>query len=285
MKFLCSNCKAKYQIADEKVEGRTLRMTCRRCQQEIVIRGEPTAPAVPIAAPRIAAAAPAPSPLGADFQMQLAQPALQPPRLPMQRAEEWHVAINDVPVGPIRREDLARRLAAGAIDLDSLAWSEGMDDWQPIRMIPQLARLSGPPSGMSAPPPPPSPLMMQPPMMQPAMMQPAHPAMTGYGADPWAAASSAQERSSQVVVNPLLQMGGAPPRALPSWPVMFALAGGFAFLMSGLAIFGASWLRGTPQPVAAPASTGPAVAPRPAQPALELPAEARRAAGRDRERG
>ena len=32
MKFLCSNCKAKYQIADEKVAGRTLRMTCRRCQ-------------------------------------------------------------------------------------------------------------------------------------------------------------------------------------------------------------------------------------------------------------
>ena len=45
MKFLCSHCKAKYQIADEKVVGRTLRMTCRNCQQEIVIRGEPDAQA------------------------------------------------------------------------------------------------------------------------------------------------------------------------------------------------------------------------------------------------
>ena len=43
MKFLCGNCKAKYQIADEKVAGRTLRMTCRRCKEEIVIHGEPAA--------------------------------------------------------------------------------------------------------------------------------------------------------------------------------------------------------------------------------------------------
>jgi predicted Zn finger-like uncharacterized protein len=31
MKFLCGNCKAKYQIADEKASGKTLRMKCRRC--------------------------------------------------------------------------------------------------------------------------------------------------------------------------------------------------------------------------------------------------------------
>ena len=35
MKFLCGNCKAKYQIADEKVTGRTLRMKCRRCDHDI----------------------------------------------------------------------------------------------------------------------------------------------------------------------------------------------------------------------------------------------------------
>lgn len=31
MKFLCDNCKAKYQIADDKVAGKTVRMKCRRC--------------------------------------------------------------------------------------------------------------------------------------------------------------------------------------------------------------------------------------------------------------
>src|SRR5260221_5387920 len=38
MKFLCDQCKAKYQIADEKVQGKTLRMKCRKCGHVIEIR-------------------------------------------------------------------------------------------------------------------------------------------------------------------------------------------------------------------------------------------------------
>jgi predicted Zn finger-like uncharacterized protein len=38
MKFLCDNCKAKYQIADEKVAGKTVRMKCRKCGHLIEIR-------------------------------------------------------------------------------------------------------------------------------------------------------------------------------------------------------------------------------------------------------
>ncbi len=35
MKFLCDNCKAKYQIGDDKVAGKTVRMKCRRCGFDI----------------------------------------------------------------------------------------------------------------------------------------------------------------------------------------------------------------------------------------------------------
>ncbi|MEM1413747.1 MAG: zinc-ribbon domain-containing protein, partial [Myxococcota bacterium] len=44
MKFLCDNCKAKYQIPDEKIAGRTLRMNCRKCGSAIVIKGPPAEP-------------------------------------------------------------------------------------------------------------------------------------------------------------------------------------------------------------------------------------------------
>ncbi|HMA92486.1 MAG TPA: GYF domain-containing protein [Polyangiaceae bacterium] len=37
MKFLCPSCKAKYQIADEKVVGRTVKMKCRQCGHFIEI--------------------------------------------------------------------------------------------------------------------------------------------------------------------------------------------------------------------------------------------------------
>ncbi|MGC4092906.1 MAG: COR domain-containing protein [Polyangiaceae bacterium] len=37
MKFLCPSCKAKYQISDEKVAGRTVRMKCRKCDHVITV--------------------------------------------------------------------------------------------------------------------------------------------------------------------------------------------------------------------------------------------------------
>ncbi|MDH5492071.1 MAG: zinc-ribbon domain-containing protein, partial [Myxococcales bacterium] len=49
MKFLCEGCKAKYTIPDEKVAGKTLRMTCRRCGEEILIRGQGVRPSSPAA--------------------------------------------------------------------------------------------------------------------------------------------------------------------------------------------------------------------------------------------
>jgi TonB family protein len=44
MKFLCPSCKAKYQIADEKVSGRSVRMKCRKCGFIIPISQVPPAP-------------------------------------------------------------------------------------------------------------------------------------------------------------------------------------------------------------------------------------------------
>src|ERR1700712_5509542 len=117
MKFLCRNCKAKYQIADEKVAGRTLRMTCQQCGEPIVVRGPARTatgnvprPPAPVALGATAQG----SALGADFQRQLSQPSREMSTLPTN--EEWHVAINDVPVGPMRRDEVARKIALGAID-------------------------------------------------------------------------------------------------------------------------------------------------------------------------
>lgn len=49
MKFLCDACKTKYQIDDDKVAGKTVRMKCRKCEHLIEIRspaasGAPSAP-------------------------------------------------------------------------------------------------------------------------------------------------------------------------------------------------------------------------------------------------
>src|SRR5687768_11069234 len=136
MKFLCGNCKAKYQIADEKASGRTLRMKCRRCGHDILIDGHNMPASSPPAAPPprragTASVVPAParagsgaqplpprpnalgqglprpaatrskppSALGAEFRRHMAAP----PEVPKRSApyDLWHVAIQDVPVGPM----------------------------------------------------------------------------------------------------------------------------------------------------------------------------------------
>src|SRR6185437_10149934 len=42
MKFVCDNCQAKYQIGDDKVAGKTVRMKCRKCGYNIKV--SPPAP-------------------------------------------------------------------------------------------------------------------------------------------------------------------------------------------------------------------------------------------------
>jgi len=221
VKFLCEQCKAKYQIADEKAVGKTVRMKCRKCGHLIEVRAAVTETSVSSALPRDdrasapppALAPPAPpaarpppprlKPAPADAggnALAISKPERVPGALegafktavqndsvsmsPARRTthreneegsapfdmadlspnDEWYVAINGVPVGPIRVAEVRRKAALGAVTEESLAWQEGLDEWRPLRFFPELAatvrdamaRASRPPPEMrpSVPPPP-----------------------------------------------------------------------------------------------------------------------------------
>mgnify|MGYP000973202286 CR=1 FL=1 len=51
MKFFCEQCKAKYQIPDEKVAGKTVRMKCRKCSFLIEVRPHHVSASAPPPAP------------------------------------------------------------------------------------------------------------------------------------------------------------------------------------------------------------------------------------------
>lgn len=201
MRFLCEQCKAKYQIADEKVAGKTVRMKCRKCGHLIEVKAEVTETSVaskapppddgddatrvgmdvnammqlskgggPAAttkpsAPRPAAGAttkPAPKPALATSLAHAAKPAK--PAAPPQKesalagafqktvakeaslqeistTSEWYCAINGVPVGPVRIAELRRKASTGAVTEESLVWQEGMEEWRPLRTIPELVAI------------------------------------------------------------------------------------------------------------------------------------------------
>ncbi|MBV9945454.1 MAG: zinc-ribbon domain-containing protein, partial [Myxococcales bacterium] len=208
MKFLCEQCKAKYQIADDKVAGKTVRMKCRKCGHLIEVRAavtETSVTAAPAAerpsAPQPAARPPQPARTAPIASSLVASRGVgpKPERAPapsvasgalegafkavVQRedegspfdmsdlspSDEWYVAINGVPVGPIRIAEVRRKAALGAVSEESLVWQEGLDEWRPLRFFPELAasvreaiasaRASRPPAGegrSSLLPPPPS---------------------------------------------------------------------------------------------------------------------------------
>ncbi len=175
MKFLCEQCKAKYQISDDKVAGKTVRMTCRKCGHNIEVRAEVTEtsvakglPAPDGAKPPVPGAPrppqkPAPPRAGLATSLATAPRRGEPPKPPgalagafqstvkkddsaldllsLSASSEWYVAINGVPVGPVRGSELRRKAAQGSVTDDSLVWQEGMDEWRPVRAVAELAAL------------------------------------------------------------------------------------------------------------------------------------------------
>jgi predicted Zn finger-like uncharacterized protein len=185
VKFFCEQCKAKYQIADERVAGKTVRMKCRKCGHLVEVRAAVTessgASSPPPAASLIAETgskppgagppkgpprAPPPRPSALATSLTAAKPpSARPPDRPATSAlagafktnvsreeasapfdmaevapgDDWYVAVNGVPVGPIRIAEVRRKAALGAINDDSLAWQEGLDEWRPVKTFPELA--------------------------------------------------------------------------------------------------------------------------------------------------
>jgi hypothetical protein len=98
-----------------------------------------------------------------------------------------------------------------------------------------------------------------------------------YTLDSWQPAPSwaPVEQSSKLNPAPVMELPTERRAQGPSWPLMFALACGFALLMSALTIVGAGWLREQPQAVAVatPAAAGAPAPAAVAKPALEVPAD------------
>ena len=142
MKFECDSCGAGYKISDDKVAGRVVRFPCRRCNHKILLDG--TGMDSPGARARAAAVA---SPIRRQSTGS-ARPPRKPRRANGSSASQvppgdavWHVSINDVPVGPIKLEELAHKIDAGAVSEYSLVWRRDFDEWRPLATVPELISL------------------------------------------------------------------------------------------------------------------------------------------------
>jgi hypothetical protein len=195
------------------------------------------------------------------------------------------VAINDEPVGPLRRDDVARRIAQGEIQRESLAWREGMDDWMPIKHIAELTALFAPPAPIAAARATGSLVAPQPMVTAPAArtdMAPIggrkvvpvetyeQPYESQEPSEPPAEVAVATVQSP-VVAQPVVAQDTSA-KGQPGWAQMFALVSGGAFILAAGALLGVRVL--APSQAPPPAAAAP-VAVAPVQPpaANTAPAE------------
>ena len=72
--------------------------------------------------------------------------------------QRWHVNLDGESHGPITLGEVERYWEDGKLNADSTVWAEGMDDWQPLVDVPELAHLKTHPQAEAAPvAPPPEP--------------------------------------------------------------------------------------------------------------------------------
>jgi hypothetical protein len=278
MTFVCGICKARYQVPDRRLDGRTT-MMCRDCKQPMRASRESTArfcdqssAAPPAIHPHLPAGI---TSAEADEVTRVRQPpsgldagkvaeadpggvlSASPPPL-----DEWHVGLRDIAVGPLCCEEIGRMLAAGTLTLDSVAWRRGLGSWLPIRQIPELAPAKPAPLGLPSVPYGLIPASM-PPCPPAGLRAPTMPAAPGerISRAPAARVGSGRPR-------PQSSIGPAPGRASlrarstagrsRSWTATLATGFGLALLMTGAAITGARlWDAQTSQAIVRPLPPAP----------------------------
>src|ERR1700677_4882952 len=111
MKITCQSCQSKYNVADEKVQGKIVKIRCRKCGATIVVQGNGGA-ATNGSGP---AAGPANVSAGGDAE-----------------GVQWHVNVGEGEPRTMSLADLIVAYNAGAVAQDTFIWTDGMDDWKPL---------------------------------------------------------------------------------------------------------------------------------------------------------
>lgn len=126
MKVVCESCQAKYQVPDERVAGKKLKIRCKRCGATVLIRGDLA---------QVAEHAQS----GVDAsELSHAAPAAE---------LEWHASIDGQSYGPFDTSTLLHWLDAQPGGWDAHVWRDGFSDWVEVRACPELMA-AAPPSAL-----------------------------------------------------------------------------------------------------------------------------------------
>lgn len=123
MRIECDNCSKQYNIADEKIVGKMLKVRCKNCGNMIPVDGRDLDLG--------------PSPDEATRVVDVA--------FPKDGSAEWFVVIEGDQQGPFTADDLKSRFLDGEITAEVFVWKDGMADWDALGSIPEFSDWAAPP--------------------------------------------------------------------------------------------------------------------------------------------
>ena len=128
MKITCQSCQAKYNVADEKVQGKIVKIRCRKCGATIVAQGN--------GANGSASRGPTPPAAFAGDDVQ------------------WHVNLGgDADPRTMSLRELIDAYNTGTVTQDTFIWADGMDDWKPLSEVESVVAALHADAAGDAPPP------------------------------------------------------------------------------------------------------------------------------------
>ncbi|TKD09293.1 zinc-ribbon domain-containing protein [Polyangium fumosum] len=134
MKITCQSCQSKYTVSDEKVQGKTVKIKCRKCGATILVNSSgattTNADAASAAGAEEAAAD------GGAYQINVAE------------GDQRTMSL----------QEIVQAYNSSVITADTYVWADGMGDWQPLGQVQAIVdALNAAAQGASAPQPAPEP--------------------------------------------------------------------------------------------------------------------------------
>jgi predicted Zn finger-like uncharacterized protein len=111
MKISCQSCQSKYNVADEKVQGKVVKIRCRKCGATIVVDGN---------APQTANGSVVPTPGGMGGGAEAAADG------------QWHVNVSETDQRSMSLADLVDAYNSSVVTQETFIWTDGMEDWRAL---------------------------------------------------------------------------------------------------------------------------------------------------------
>lgn len=132
----CLSCGATYNISDEKVRGRRVRVRCKSCGEGIIVDGirVETEDATRVYAPNFE---PAAYSAGRDEATRvMTAPAAA--SLNASADDEWTVNISETDQRTMGLDEIVSGYASGLVDDNAYVWKDGMADWLPLKEVSEI---------------------------------------------------------------------------------------------------------------------------------------------------